>query len=200
MTEVSITLRSHRKVGNLSAERWANKMPYQYKDGTKAMQEADHDIRSDETIMTLETTIRKYQTTMRRNMTGEDYTTVRRRENNDHMRGRSGRPRRYKRSSMGILKKRNIKLRSLEHDTILPHATHLLYLQALYLNHYQRRTMHPTNSETSTTTTTETPHAARSWTACYDDECFVHLSDKQAAYFPRQKTQRKPQHKGQKTR
>ena len=60
--------------------------------------------------------------------------------------------------------------------------------------------MHLANGETSTTTTNETPHAAMSWTACYDDGCFVHLSDKQGAYFPRQTTRRQPQRKGKKTR
>ena len=59
--------------------------------------------------------------------------------------------------------------------------------------------MQTANGET-TTTTTETPHAAMSWTACYDDGCFVHLSDKQAAYFPRQTTRRQPQRKGKKLR
>ena len=59
--------------------------------------------------------------------------------------------------------------------------------------------MHPANGETSTTATTETPHAAMSWTACYDNGCFVHLSDKQAAYFPRQTTRRQPLRKGKKT-
>ena len=58
--------------------------------------------------------------------------------------------------------------------------------------------MHPANGETSTTTTTETPHAAMSWTACFDDRCQVHLSDKQGAYFPRQTTRRQPNPKGKK--
>ena len=60
--------------------------------------------------------------------------------------------------------------------------------------------MHPANGETTTTTTTETPHAAMSWTACYDDGCFVHLHEKQGAYFPRQTTRRQPQRKGKKLR
>ena len=60
--------------------------------------------------------------------------------------------------------------------------------------------MHPANGETSTTTTIETPHAAMSWTACYDDGCWVHLSDKQAAYFPRPTTRRQPNRKGKKLR
>ena len=59
--------------------------------------------------------------------------------------------------------------------------------------------MHPANGE-NTTTTTETSHAAMSWTVCYDDECFVHLHEKQGAYFPRQKTRRQPQRKGKKRR
>ena len=60
--------------------------------------------------------------------------------------------------------------------------------------------MHPANGETNTTTTTETPHAAMSWTACYDDGCFVHLHEKQAAYFPRHTIRRQPQRKGKKVR
>ena len=39
-----------------------------------------------------------------------------------------------------------------------------------------------------------------SWTACYDDGCWVHLSDKQAAYFPRPTTRRQPNRKGKKLR
>ena len=58
--------------------------------------------------------------------------------------------------------------------------------------------MHPANGETSTTAMTETPHAAMSWTACFDDGCLVHLSDKQGAYFPRQTTRRQPNRKGKK--
>ena len=58
--------------------------------------------------------------------------------------------------------------------------------------------MHPANGETSTTRTTETPHAAMSWTACYNDGCWVHLSDKQAAYFPPPTTRRQPNRKGKK--
>ena len=70
-----------------------------------------------------------------------------------------------------------------------------------YPNHYERkRTMHPTNGERSTTTMTETPHAAMSWKACYDNGCWVHLSDKQAAYFPRPTTRRQPSRKGKKLR
>ena len=60
--------------------------------------------------------------------------------------------------------------------------------------------MHPANGETSTTTTTETPHAAISWMACFDDGCLVHLSDKQGASFPRQTTRRQPNRKGKKLR
>ena len=60
--------------------------------------------------------------------------------------------------------------------------------------------MHPANGETRTTTTTEIPHAAMSWTACFDDGCWVHLSDKQGAYFPRQTTRRQPNRKGKKLR
>ena len=60
--------------------------------------------------------------------------------------------------------------------------------------------MHPANEETSTTTTTETPHAAMSWTACFDDGCLVHLSDKQGPYFPRKTTRQQPNQKGKKLR
>ena len=60
--------------------------------------------------------------------------------------------------------------------------------------------MHPANRETSTTTMTETPHAAMSWTACFDNGCLVHLSDKQGAYFPRQTTRQQPNRKGKKLR
>ena len=56
--------------------------------------------------------------------------------------------------------------------------------------------MRPANGEESTTA--KTPHAAMSWTACFDDGCFVHLSDKQWAYFPRQTTRRQPNRKGKK--
>ena len=116
---------------------------------------------------------------------GEDHTIPRGRENNDHMRRKGEQLERHKGSPIGTLKERNIKLRSLEHDTFLPHAKNIFYtFQVFYPNQYERR-MHPANGETSTTTTTETPHAAISWTACYDDGCWVHLSDKQAAYFPR---------------
>ena len=58
--------------------------------------------------------------------------------------------------------------------------------------------MHPANGETSTTTTTEIPHAAMSWTACFDDGRLVHLSDKQGVYFPRKTTRQQPKQKGKK--
>ena len=59
--------------------------------------------------------------------------------------------------------------------------------------------MRPANGEESTST--ETPHAAMSWTACFDDGCLVHLSDKQGAnWFSRQATLRQPQRKGKKLR
>ena len=60
--------------------------------------------------------------------------------------------------------------------------------------------MHPAKGETSTTTTTEIPQAAMSWTACFDDGCLVHLSDKQGAYFPRKTTRQQPNRKGKKLR
>ena len=49
-------------------------------------------------------------------------------------------------------------------------------------------------------TTTETPYAPMSWTACFEDGCLVHLSDKKGAYFPRQTTRRQPNRKGKKLR
>ena len=58
--------------------------------------------------------------------------------------------------------------------------------------------MHPANEETSTTTTTEIPHAAMSWTAGFDDWCLVHLSDKQGAYFARKTTRQQANRKGKK--
>ena len=60
--------------------------------------------------------------------------------------------------------------------------------------------MGPANGEASTTTTTEVPHAAMSWTACFDDGCLVQLSDKQGAYFPRKTTRQQPNRKGKKLR
>ena len=32
----------------------------------------------------------------------------------------------------------------------------------------------------------EVEHASKSWTACYDDGCFVHLSEKQGRWFPKE--------------
>ena len=60
--------------------------------------------------------------------------------------------------------------------------------------------MHPANGVRSTTTRTKIPHAAMSWTACFDDGCFVHLSDKQGAYFPRKTTRQQLNRKGKKLR
>ena len=116
------------------------------------------------------------------------------------MRGKGERPERHKEQLIGTLKERNIKLRSLEQDRLLPHAKTILYtFQVFYPNRYEpKETMHPANGETSTTTTTETPHAAMSWTACFDDVCLVQLGDKQRAYFPRQTTRRQPKRKGKK--
>ena len=99
------------------------------------------------------------------------------------------------------MKERNIKLRSLEHDTFLPDGKNLLYLSSLLPQPLRtKRTMHPANGETSTTTMTEIPHAAMSWTACFVDGCLVHLRDKQGAYFPQQNTRRQPNRKSQKLR
>ena len=38
------------------------------------------------------------------------------------------------------------------------------------------------------------------WTACFDNGCLVHLSDKQGAYFSRQTTRQQPNRKGKKLR
>ena len=52
----------------------------------------------------------------------KDHTIPRRRENYDHMRRRGEQLGRHKRPPIGTSKERNIKLRSLEPDTFLPHA------------------------------------------------------------------------------
>ena len=51
-TEVPITLRSHREVGNLSTKQKANEMPYQHEGRAKPMQEADHETTRDKTMTT----------------------------------------------------------------------------------------------------------------------------------------------------
>ena len=132
----------------------------------------------------------------------EDHTIPRGRENYDHRRGGGEQLERHKGSPIGTSKERNIKLRSLEHNTFLPHAKNIFYTFQNLLPQLLRtkEEMHPANGETSTTATTETPHAAMSWTACFDDGCLVHLSDKQGAYFPRQTTRRQPNRKGKKLR
>ena len=35
----------------------------------------------------------------------------------------------------------------------------------------------------------EDGHAGMSWTACYDDECLVHMSEKSGGWFPKQSKQ-----------
>ena len=157
------------------------------------MQEADHKTTCDKTITTPNA---RYALADARKRTqeeiqqGEDHTIPRGRENYDHIRKRGEQLERHKGSPIGTLKERNIKLRNLEHDTFLPHAKNIFHtFQVFYPNHYEQKgTMHPANGETSTTATTETPHAAMSWTACFDDGCLVHLSDKQGAYFPQRTT------------
>ena len=52
----------------------------------------------------------------------EDHTIPRGRENYDHTRRREEQLEWHKGSPIGTSKERNIKLRSLEHDTFLPHA------------------------------------------------------------------------------
>ena len=48
------------------------------------------------------------------------------------------------------------------------------------------------------TTTTEIPHAAMSWTPCFDEGCLVHISNTQGAYFPRKTKRPQPKRKGKK--
>ena len=166
------------------------------------MQEADHKTTYDRTITApsaqyaLANACKRTQHEIQQI---DDHTIPRGRENKDHMRGRGEKLGRHKRSPIGTLKERTIKLRSLEHDT--PYLTlHTFYTFSNLLLRPLRR-MHPANGETSTTTTkTETPHAAMSWTACFDDGCLVHLSDKQGAYFPQKTTRRQPNQKGKKLR
>ena len=38
----------------------------------------------------------------------------------------------------------------------------------------------------------ENSHAGMSWTACYDDECLVHMSEKSGRWFPKEPKQRPP--------
>ncbi len=48
-----------------------------------------------------------------------------------------------------------------------------------------KKTLNATNRQ-EITTKEESPHGALSWTACYDDKCTIHLSDKQGSgWFPR---------------
>ena len=89
------------------------------------MQGADHKTTYDETITTPNA---RYaladarKTTQEEIPQGEDHTIPKGRENYDHMRERGEQLERHKGSSIGTSKERNIKLRSLEHDTLLPHA------------------------------------------------------------------------------
>ena len=43
----------------------------------------------------------------------------------------------------------------------------------------------PTSPGYSGASKKEVEHAGMSWTACYDDGCFVHLSEKQGRWFPK---------------
>ena len=52
----------------------------------------------------------------------KDHTIPKGRENYDHMREKGEQLERHKGSPIGTSKERNIKLRRLEHDTLLPHA------------------------------------------------------------------------------
>ena len=38
----------------------------------------------------------------------------------------------------------------------------------------------------------EDSHAGMSWTACYDDECLVHMSEKSGGWFPKEPKQQQP--------
>ena len=107
------------------------------------MQEVDHKTTYDETITTLNA---RYALADARKRTqddiqqGEDHTVPRGRENNDHMRERGEQLGWHKGSPIGTLKERNIKLRSLEHDTYLPHAKNIFYtFQVLYPNYHERQ-------------------------------------------------------------
>ena len=44
----------------------------------------------------------------------------------------------------------------------------------------------PTSPGYSGVSVKEVEHASMSWTACYDDGCFVHLSEKQGRWFPKE--------------
>ena len=44
----------------------------------------------------------------------------------------------------------------------------------------------PTSPGYSGASEKEVEHASMSWTACYDDACFVHLSEKQGRWFPKE--------------
>ena len=96
------------------------------------MQEADHKTTYDKTITTPNARyalIDAFKRTQHEIQRGEDHTIPRGRENNDYMRGRGEQLERHKRSPIGTLKERNMQLRSLEHDTILPHSYNLLHFQ-----------------------------------------------------------------------
>ena len=74
-----------------------------------------------------------------------------------------------------------MKTRSFELDTLyLPLQMFILFKSSTFTT-MNDRAMHPANGET--TTTTETPHTDMSWTTCYDDGCFMHLSDKHGDIF-----------------
>ena len=44
----------------------------------------------------------------------------------------------------------------------------------------------PTSPGYSGASEKEVEHASMSWTACYDDGCFVHLSEKQGRWYPQE--------------
>ena len=91
------------------------------------MQETDHETTCKMTITTSKGAIRKHQSTRHR--------YEKKKKSIQHWKeekimitweGEEKRLERRERSPMSTLKERNIKLGSLEHDTILPHATYLL--------------------------------------------------------------------------
>ena len=87
------------------------------------MQEADYKTTYDETITNTRYTLANARKTTQEEIPqGEDHTIPRGRENYDHTKGRGEQLEQHKGSPIGTSKERNIKLRSLEHDTLLPHA------------------------------------------------------------------------------
>ena len=91
------------------------------------MQEADHETTYDKDITTRYALADVCKRTQDEIQQEEDHTIPRGRKNYDHMRKGGEQLERHKGSPIGTLKERNIKLRSLEHNTFLPHAKTSLY-------------------------------------------------------------------------